>query len=138
MADVFSRQKRSAVMSRIRGRGNAATELRLIALLRTHRLTGWRRGSTLPGRPDFVFPRAKLAVCVDGCFWPGCPLHATWPAQNAAFWRAKLLANRRRDRAVTRTLRARGCRVLRLSAHALRPRQTPRPLTRLRRPLGLA
>ena len=138
MADVFSRQKRSAVMSRIRGRGNAATELRLIALLRTHRVTGWRRGSTLPGRPDFVFPRAKLAVFVDGCFWHGCPLHATWPAQNAAFWRAKLLANRRRDRAVTRTLRARGWRVLRLWEHALRPRQTPRTLARLRRALTVS
>lgn len=125
-------------MSRIRGRGNAATELRLIALLRTHRLTGWRRGSTLPGRPDFVFPRAKLAVFVDGCFWHGCPLHATWPAQNAAFWRAKLLANRRRDRAVTRTLRARGWRVLRLWEHALRPRQTSRTLTRLRRALNVS
>ena len=53
-------------MSRIRGRGNAATELRLIALLRTHRLTGWRRGSTLPGRPDFVFPHAKLAASLAG------------------------------------------------------------------------
>ncbi len=138
MPDVFSREKRRAVMARIRGTGNAATELRLIALLRAHRLTGWRRGSTLPGRPDFVFARAKLAVFVDGCFWHGCPLHATWPKTNAAFWRAKLLANRARDRAVTRTLRARGWRVLRIWQHALRPRHAPRTLTRLRRALGLS
>ncbi len=123
-------------MARIRGSGNQATELRLIALLRAHRLTGWRRGSTLPGRPDFVFPRVKLAVFVDGCFWHGCPLHATWPKQNAAFWRKKLLANRRRDREVNRLLRRAGWRVLRLWEHALTRAHAARTVARLRRSLG--
>jgi DNA mismatch endonuclease (patch repair protein) len=50
MADIFSRKKRSAVMSALRSRGNAATELRLLALFRAHRLTGWRRGATLRGK----------------------------------------------------------------------------------------
>jgi DNA mismatch endonuclease (patch repair protein) len=136
MSDIFNRRKRSAVMARIRGSGNRATELRLIALLRAHRLTGWRRGSTLPGRPDFVFPRAKLAVFVDGCFWHGCPLHATWPKQNAAFWRKKLLANRRRDRAVSRQLRRAGWSVLRIWEHALTRAHATRTVARLQRALG--
>ena len=53
---------RSAVMSPIRGRGNKDTELRLIALMREHRITGWRRNAPVFGKPDFVFRPAKLAV----------------------------------------------------------------------------
>ena len=55
-------------MAATRSRGNKATELRLIAIFRAHGITGWRRGSTLPGWPDFVFPKLKLAVFVDGSF----------------------------------------------------------------------
>jgi DNA mismatch endonuclease (patch repair protein) len=39
------------------------------------------------GKPDFVFPSRNLDAFVDGCFWHGCPLHATSPKTNAAFWR---------------------------------------------------
>jgi DNA mismatch endonuclease (patch repair protein) len=85
MTDLFTRKKRSAVMSALRSQGNAATELRLIALFRAYGITGWRRGATLrspvsPGsarsfrvKPDFVFRPHRLAVFVDGSFWPGCP-----------------------------------------------------------------
>ena len=65
-------------------------------------------------RPDFVFPRQRLAVFVDGCFWHGCPKYATKPNNNAAFWRKKLGGNKRRDALVTRTLRRAGWRVLRI------------------------
>lgn len=123
-------------MASISGSGNRGTELRLLAVLRAHRLAGWRRGSVLPGRPDFVFPREKLAVFVDGCFWHGCPRHGTWPKTNAAFWRKKILANRARDRRVDRTLRARGWRVVRIWQHALRVRDEPTLVRRLRRALA--
>jgi DNA mismatch endonuclease (patch repair protein) len=46
---------------------------------------------------DIVFVGAKVAVFVDGCFWHGCPEHATWPRNNAEFWRTKIEGNRRRD-----------------------------------------
>jgi DNA mismatch endonuclease (patch repair protein) len=148
MPDVFSKRKRSAVMSAIRSRGNAATELRLLALFRAHRLTGWRRGATLRRKgegprlkafrvnPDFVFRAHRLAVFVDGCFWHGCPLHATQPKQNAQFWREKIARNRARDRLVTRTLRTLGWRVLRIWEHELKPKNEPRLLARLRRALA--
>lgn len=133
MADIFTRAKRSAVMARIRGTGNRATELRLIALMRAGGITGWRRGSRLPGRPDFVFAARRLAVFVDGCFWHGCPQHFTRPKSRRAFWVAKIAANRARDRRVTRELRARGWTVLRIWEHALRPALAARTLARLRR-----
>lgn len=49
-------------------------------------------------RPDLVFGPARVAVFVDGCFWHGCPTHATWPNANAEFWREKIETNRARDR----------------------------------------
>src|SRR3989442_3445808 len=76
MPDVFTKAKRSAVMSLIRGSGNRDTELRMMALFRAHGVTGWRRGALLTGRPDFVFRRERVAVFVDGCFWHGCPKHS--------------------------------------------------------------
>ncbi|HLP24878.1 MAG TPA: very short patch repair endonuclease, partial [Acidobacteriota bacterium] len=87
-------------MARIRSTGNRDTEGRLVQLFRANRITGWQRGSRLPGRPDFVFAKLKAAVFVDGCFWHGCPKHATQPKNNAAFWAAKLSGNKARDRRV--------------------------------------
>jgi DNA mismatch endonuclease (patch repair protein) len=52
----------------------------------------------LPGTPDIVLSRARLAVFVDGCFWHGCPDHGIVPKNNAEWWRTKLLANAERDR----------------------------------------
>ncbi|GAA2810025.1 very short patch repair endonuclease [Crossiella cryophila] len=46
---------------------------------------------------DIVFVSARVAVFVDGCFWHGCPEHATWPKRNAEFWRTKIEGNRSRD-----------------------------------------
>jgi DNA mismatch endonuclease (patch repair protein) len=134
MADVFTKRKRSEVMARIRGRGNKDTELALAKLLRRHRITGWRRhiqintsprpspqsGEGVRVRPDFVFPKLKLAVFVDGCFWHGCPRHATQPKNNREFWRRKLAGNKTRDQLVTRTLRRAGWRVVRIWEHELR------------------
>ena len=102
MPDVFTPAKRSAVMSLIRSRGNRATELRLIALMREHGITGWRRNAKVFGKPDFVFRRERVAISVDGCFWHGCPRHATTSANNRAFWKAKLARNTARDRGVRR------------------------------------
>jgi DNA mismatch endonuclease (patch repair protein) len=68
-------------------------------------------------RPDVVFPRARVAVFVDGCFWHRCPVHATTPKTNRAFWQAKLEANVRRDRLVDGALEKAGWRVVRVWEH---------------------
>jgi len=119
MPDVFTKIKRSEVMSRIRGKDNKATELAMVQLFRTYGITGWRRHYPITGKPDFAFPEQKLAVFVDGCFWHGCPKHATRPKGSSAFWSNKLDANKARDRKVNRELRAKGWRVLRIWEHDL-------------------
>jgi DNA mismatch endonuclease (patch repair protein) len=135
MTDVFTKSKRSEVMSRIRGRGNKDTEVALAKLLRANGITGWRRHQPVFGKPDFIFRKVRLAVFVDGCFWHGCPKHATRPKSNAAFWRRKLAANKARDRLVTRTLRARGWHVLRIWEHELARKNEARLMRRIRRSL---
>lgn len=116
---TFAGLTRSELMSRIRSRGNKKTELALVALLRLHHITGWRRHQPLPGTPDFVFRKHKLAVFVDGSFWHGCARCYKRPSSNRRFWDAKCARNCARDREVTRELRRRGWRVVRVWEHEL-------------------
>lgn len=66
---------------------------------------------------DVAFPGRKIAVFVDGCFWHGCPEHATWPKRNADFWRQKIETNRRRDADTNARLQANGWTALRFWSH---------------------
>src|SRR5471032_2226977 len=100
MPDVFTKAKRSAVMSRIRGRGNKDTETALAQLLRQNGITGWRRHLPLPGRPDFAFRLQRVTVFVDGCFWHGCPKHSNMPRNNHLFWKKKLRQPERINRQI--------------------------------------
>ena len=68
-------------------------------------------------RPDIAFPRARLAVFVDGCFWHACPIHGNQPRTNTDYWRPKLARNVARDRAVDAALDAAGWGVLRAWEH---------------------
>jgi len=145
MPDVFIQSKRSEVMARIRSRGNRDTELALMTLLRAQGITGWRRHASLKFqvssarfqvRPDFVFPRLRVTVFVDGCFWHGCPKHATKPRSNVAFWRRKLEGNKRRDALVTRSLRRAGWRVVRIWEHELARKNQARLARRLAAAVG--
>src|SRR5438128_9347849 len=102
MSDVFTRAKRSIVMSRIRATGNRDTELRMIGLLRASKISGWRRNAKLFGRPDFVFPKHRLVVFGDGCFWhrhPNCKFSYT-PKSRVEFWLPKFQKKVERDRLV--------------------------------------
>jgi DNA mismatch endonuclease (patch repair protein) len=135
MADVFTKTKRSEVMSRIRSRGNKDTEVGLAKLLRRHKITGWRRHQPVFGKPDFIFPKLKLAIFVDGCFWHNCPKHGTKPVGNRSFWKKKFARNITRDRLVTQTLRKLGWQVLRIWEHELARKNEARLLNRIQRAL---
>lgn len=113
MTDMFSPQERSRIMSRIRSRGNAATELRFLEILRHYKIKGWRRGAPLPGKPDFIFPSVRVAVFIDGDFWHGNPEKFRLPKSNRSYWRKKIASNRERDRSINRILRSKGWRVIR-------------------------
>ncbi|MFD5035587.1 very short patch repair endonuclease [Streptomyces sp. NPDC058378] len=81
----------------------------------------FRVNARVPDMPrrtiDIAFTRAKVAVMIDGCFWHGCPVHATQPKSNAEWWREKLDRNMARDRETTEHLAAAGWTVLRFWEH---------------------
>ena len=111
----FGGLSRSELMSKVRGKGNKTTEIRLAKLFRKSGLKGWRSHWPLPGKPDFVWPRLKVAVFVDGCFWHGhdCGRNLR-PKTNPERWSAKIHNNQRRDRRVVRELRVMGWSAIRI------------------------
>lgn len=130
--DTFNRQKRSWIMAQVKCGGNRTTEVRLISVLRENGISGWRRRYPLHGRPDFVFSKARVAVFVDGCFWHGHSTKCHMPQSNRAYWERKIARNVARDRLVTRTLREKGWKVVRIWEDAV---LQPSTVTRLRKAL---
>lgn len=111
---------RSRIMAGIRSRGNRTTEFALARVFRSQKIKGWRRHLPLPGRPDFVFPRARLTIFVDGCFWHGCKRCYQAPRSNRAYWANKLRRNKARDATVSRILKKKGWKVCRVWEHSLK------------------
>ncbi|GGL37800.1 hypothetical protein GCM10011588_60580 [Nocardia jinanensis] len=106
-------------MSRQR-RAHTAPELALRRELHRRGLRYFVDRAPLRGqrrRADLVFPRRRIAVYVDGCFWHRCPDHATDPKNNATWWAEKLAGNVARDRATDAALRAAGWQVVRIWEH---------------------
>jgi DNA mismatch endonuclease (patch repair protein) len=121
MADVMSPEKRSALMSRIRGR-DTKPELQIRKALWHAGLRFRLNVQSLPGRPDIVLPRWGAVIFVHGCFWhrhEGCPLFRL-PSTRTSFWNEKLARNRVRDEQATSSLAAAGWRILTIWECALR------------------
>ena len=74
-------------------------------------------GASRAVRPDVVFPKRRVAVFIDGCWWHGCPEHGSEAATNAGYWRAKLIANQERDARNTAQLESAGWTVIRAWSH---------------------
>jgi DNA mismatch endonuclease (patch repair protein) len=122
MSDRSPEASSPEVSTRMRrtGRRDTAAELAIRRELhrRGHRYRVDRRPVPhLRTRADIVFTRWRVAVFVDGCFWHGCPEHATQPKANAAWWGQKLAANVARDRRADAALRAEGWQVVRIWEH---------------------
>jgi DNA mismatch endonuclease (patch repair protein) len=110
--DKFTSRERSWIMSRVKSR-DTTPEIRLRREL-------WKRGlryrvvaANLPGKPDIVFPRARVVVFVDGEFWHGHKLSAERLNQMSDYWREKIRRNAERDESNTKRLEAMGYVVLR-------------------------
>lgn len=126
LADTKSDAERSRNMAAVRNANTRPETLLRRKVWRTglrfFTSRGWKAltGMKLPGSPDLIFPRARVAVFVDGCFWHGCPLHYTAPEDNNEFWQRKLAQNLKRDREVDAALTEAGWRVVRIWEHELR------------------
>lgn len=120
MADVFDKEKRSSIMQCVRSKGNKSTEIKLIQVFAENGITGWRRNYQVKGHPDFVFPKRKIAVFVDGCFWHGHDCRNTRPSDNQEYWQKKRERNIQHDLEVTELFEKRGWTVIRIWEYELK------------------
>ncbi|MDM8542513.1 very short patch repair endonuclease [Desulfococcaceae bacterium HSG9] len=118
MNDVLTPAQRSHCMAQVKG-----TDTKPEIILRK---ALWKKGFRyrlhykLPGRPDFVFVKQRVAIFVDGCFWHGCPIHYSAPQTREQFWKEKLKKNVLRDLAVNDDLKSEQWRVQRVWQHDLK------------------
>lgn len=114
MADMFDKNKRSAIMKSVKSSGNKSTELRLIAFFKANGITGWKRKYPVKGHPDFVFMEKRIAIFVDGCFWHGHDCRNTRPKQNEDYWNKKRNRNIAHDKEISTLFEKRGWKVIRI------------------------
>ena len=101
-------------MSAVRSKRNKSTELKLIAVFKKNGIVGWLRNYKVKGHPDFIFPRKKIAIFVDGCFWHGHDCRNTRPSDDAEYWQKKRERNIKHDKEITALFESRGWTVVRI------------------------
>jgi DNA mismatch endonuclease (patch repair protein) len=129
MADMFTRKKRSEIMSLIRAK-NTGIEKKAFAYLRKNKVYFYRHYAKAPGKPDIALPKKKIAVFIDGDFWHGYQFKRWRNRIPKEYWRDKIAMNIARDAKNRRTLRRQGWRVMRIWGHEItsRPEQTFRKI----------
>ena len=119
MTDILTPSQRKYNMSRIRGK-NTGPEIKLRKLLWTQGVRGYRIHYKLPGKPDIIFTKKKIAIFIDGCFWHKCPVCFQEPETRKEFWMKKIGSNVNRDLKNTLQLQDDGWTVLRFWEHEIR------------------
>ena len=119
MADVHTQEQRTYNMSCIRGK-NTGPELTLRKILFAEGFRGYRIHYDLPGKPDIVFTKKKIAIFIDGCFWHKCPLCFHEPETRKEFWMKKIQSNVDRDKKVNELLKNDGWTVIRIWEHEIK------------------
>ena len=119
MADVFSKKKRSEIMSAVKSKD---TKIEL-----SFRKTLWQKGyryrknsAKYFGKPDIVLKQYQTAIFLDSCFWHGCKKHGTLPATRRKFWTEKINRNKKRDKEVNRHYKKIGWHIIRIWEHDLK------------------
>lgn len=125
---------RSKIMRSVKSRGSRIERTFSCLLLDAHLPEFEQNADDLPGRPDIVFRKQRLAIFIDSCFWHGCRLHHRRPKTNKSYWDEKLKRNHRRDTSVNRTLREMKWVVVRVWEHEIsRPEKIQRRVERIAR-----
>ena len=120
--DILTRQERSRRMSAVRSKGNRSTEQKFRLALVRRGIDQWTMHPRfVAGVPDFFFPKQKLAIFIDGCFWHGCPIcKRPLPRTHKSYWSNKIESNIERALRINRKLRLEGYKVVRIWEHTVR------------------
>jgi len=119
MADVLTPDQRKYNMSRIKAK-NTGPEAKIRKMLSAENIRGYRLHYNLPGKPDMVFIKKRIAIFIDGCFWHKCPVDFQEPETRKEFWMKKIQSNVDRDKKVNAQLKEDGWTVLRFWEHEVR------------------
>lgn len=130
MADIFTKEKRSEIMSLIKPKGTKP-ELLVFSYLRKRKIYFQKHYRKAPGSPDIALPRKKIAVFIDGDFWHGWQFEKRREKLPETYWRAKIEANIRRDKRNFAQLRKAGWKLLRVWEHELRPKDREKTLQKI-------
>ncbi len=119
MADIFSKKKRSEIMSKVRSKDSKIeVEFRKKLWKAGFR---YRKNSTKYfGKPDIVLPKYKTVIFIDSCFWHGCKKHSSIPKTRKKFWETKIERNRERDQEVSKYYKKQGWNIFRIWEHNLK------------------
>lgn len=119
MTDIFSKKKRSEIMSRVK-----ATETGIeIKFRKALWSAGYRYRKNVRGyfgTPDIVLKKYKTVIFVDSCFWHGCKKHGTMPKTRKSFWKNKIERNIERDKEVVKYYKREGWKVIRIWEHEIK------------------
>ncbi len=117
--DKLSKEQRSKLMASVKG-SNTGLERKLRSSLWSVGIKGYTVNFKIKGTPDIYFPKCRLAIFVDGCFWHKCPICYTKPKSNVSYWTRKVTENQKRDKAVDSYLGSKGYKVIRVWEHEMR------------------
>lgn len=121
--DIFSKKKRSEIMSKIRSK-NSVAELMVFAYLRKNRIYFQKHYTKIVGKPDIALPRNKKAVFIDGEFWHGKDFKKRKDKLPKVYWLEKIEKNMAKDKAVNSELKDKGWRVLRIWEKEIKTKRT--------------
>jgi DNA mismatch endonuclease, patch repair protein len=124
MSDKLTQEQRSLLMGRVRQRGTGPELLLRKNLWKAGIRYRLKTKEKLPGSPDLIFQKARIAVFVDGCFWHGCPFHGTFSKTHPEFWFDKISRNKERDMEVDSKLSELGWYSIRFWEHDLKKNMT--------------
>lgn len=116
--DIFSKKKRSEIMSRVRNK-DSKMEISLRKALWAEGFRYRKNDTNYFGKPDIVLPKYKTVIFIDSCFWHGCPEHYSAPATRKEFWEKKVARNKERDQEVNIHYKKEGWNVIRVWEHEL-------------------
>ncbi|MGC2234996.1 MAG: very short patch repair endonuclease [Pyrinomonadaceae bacterium] len=119
MADNVSKETRTRTMRAVKSK-DSKMEVRFRSALWRSGLRFYKNAASMVGKPDIVFPRKKVVIFLDSCFWHGCPLHLRRPSSNVEYWQAKIDRNKSRDAKVNETYAETNWRVIRFWEHELK------------------
>ena len=118
MTDVFSKKKRSEIMSKVRSK-DSKIEIKFRKALWKEGFRYRKNSTKYFGKPDLVLLKYKTVIFIDSCFWHSCKEHGTIPSTRKKFWTEKLEKNRQRDKEVNRYYKKEGWKIFRVWEHEI-------------------